>query len=298
MSDKLNLRQRRIAVMKAVDYVKRGTSDKGTGVNRDVVVSEVRAKLLEHGIDISTSQVGPGRYLETGKASSSGTPLCQYVAMYATTFVNADDPNDTLTIQHEGQGNDFGDKAPGKAATYAEKLNLVKGLMLETGIADESRNPGEGDDGATDISISEIKDELASIESIEALRKVVTELMAKAKKAGDSKLHEAIKTEGAVRAKQLGDELRQRPQAKAPADPPPVTENQDADPPPAAETPRKPAKSEKPKAPAKDEPKGDPPSAGYLAHVKSKLKVAGKDESTYDLSTVTSCAAALESLKA
>jgi hypothetical protein len=143
---KLNLRQRRIEVMKAVGYVRRGAAEKGTGVQRDVVVSEVRAKLLEHGVDLSTSQVGPGRYLENGKASSSGTPLCQYVAMYATTFVNVDDPSDTLTVQHEGQGNDFGDKAPGKAATYAEKLNLVKGLMLETGIAEESRNHGDGDD--------------------------------------------------------------------------------------------------------------------------------------------------------
>jgi hypothetical protein len=154
----LNLRQRRVAAMIEVGYVKRGAAQQGTGVQRDVVVSEVRAILLKHGIDISTSQVGPGRYIENASKSSSGTPLCIYVAMYATTFVNIDDPSDQLTIQHEGQGNDHGDKAPGKAATYAEKLNLVKGLMLETGIADEGRNPGDGDASTEDAAQSPSKD--------------------------------------------------------------------------------------------------------------------------------------------
>jgi len=297
MSDsKLNLRQRRVAAMLEIGYVKRGSADKGTGVLRDVVVSEVRPILLKHGIDFSTSQVGPGRYLETGKASASGTPLCQYVAMYATTFANIDDPTDILVVQHEGQGNDFGDKAPGKAATYGEKLNIVKGLMLETGIAEEGRNPGEGD---TTTRIGEIKDEIAAVTDIDALRKLVAARMAEAKKDGDSVLHEAIKTEGAVRAKALGDELRQRPQAKAPDATPPAAEPPASEPVPSTETPRKPARSEKPKAPAKEEPAGEPsppPMAGYLKHVQGKIKAAGKSEADFDLSTVAGCGDAMKAL--
>ncbi len=72
-----------------------------------------------------------------------------YKGKYATHFVNIDRPDEVITVENEGQGNDFGDKAPGKASTYAEKLNILKGLCLISGIQDEARNEGEGDGGTT-----------------------------------------------------------------------------------------------------------------------------------------------------
>jgi hypothetical protein len=154
---KLNLFQRIHKVMGEIGYVQKtvgaGAGASVKGVARDEVVAQIRQKLLDNGIIASTSQVGTGRNIETAAKSSSGTPLCIYVGLYSTTFINVDNPLEQLAVCHEGQGNDYGDKAPGKAATYAEKLNFVKGLMLETGIADEGRNPGEGDDsGAADNS--------------------------------------------------------------------------------------------------------------------------------------------------
>lgn len=151
MSDiKLNLFQRLHKVMNEIGYVQKtveaGAGRAVKGVARDEVVNQIRQKLLDNGVIASTSQVGTGRNIETAAKSSSGTPLCIYVGLYSTTFINVDNPLEQLAVCHEGQGNDYGDKAPGKAATYAEKLNFVKGLMLETGIADEARNPGEGDD--------------------------------------------------------------------------------------------------------------------------------------------------------
>ena len=147
---KLNIGQRLLLAMDAVKYVKKDVDVPGTGnkkgVARDAVIAACRQELLNVGVIAVTSQVGPGRYIETAQKSSTGTPLSKYVAMYITSFRNVDDKDDYIGIQHEAQGDDYGDKAPGKAATYAEKLNFVKGLMLETGIADEGRNKGEGDD--------------------------------------------------------------------------------------------------------------------------------------------------------
>lgn len=155
---KLNLFQRIHKVMAEVGYVQKtvgaGAGASVKGVARDEVVSQIRQKLLDNGVIASTSQVGLGRNIETTAKSSSGTPLCIYVGLYSTTFINVDNPLEQLSVCHEGQGNDYGDKAPGKAATYAEKLNFVKGLMLETGIADEARNPGEGDEAASPAKAS------------------------------------------------------------------------------------------------------------------------------------------------
>jgi hypothetical protein len=149
-----NIHQRLHAVMLECGYIKKDTGfsskpdDKG--VARDAVVAEVRPFLLKNGVIAYTTQTA-GEHRVTERKSSSGTPLSLYVGTYATHFVNIDDPKDEVVISHQAEGQDYGDKAPGKAATYAEKLNFVKGLCLETGIKDEGRNPGDGDDaGAND----------------------------------------------------------------------------------------------------------------------------------------------------
>lgn len=151
VTKKANIEQRLHAVMVAVEYVKRqNVPSSGTGVYRDVVVSEVRQHLLANGVTVRTSQIpGSGRYIEpSAKALEKNPNLMIYAGTYTTRFTNIDDKTDFVEVTHEAQANDFGDKAPGKASTYAEKLNIIKGLMLETGIADESRNPGEGDGAA------------------------------------------------------------------------------------------------------------------------------------------------------
>ncbi len=145
--NKLNIYQRLHAVMLAVEYIKRDAVPRsGTGVYRDKVVAEVRSALLQNGIVTSTSQIpGSGRFIEPSEAAlKANGNLMIYCGSYTTRFVNIDDPADFHEVTHEGQANDYGDKAPGKASTYAEKLNIIKGLMLETGIADEGRNAGEG----------------------------------------------------------------------------------------------------------------------------------------------------------
>lgn len=148
MAEQLNIYQKLARVAALVPYVKKDT-DSGTGgkgVARDLVVAKLRAYMVAEGIFTSTSQVGDGQYVQTGHKSSKGAEKITYIGRYRTSFINIDTPTDRHEVEHSGQGDDFGDKAPGKASTYAEKLNLIKAFMLETGIADEQRFPGDGDD--------------------------------------------------------------------------------------------------------------------------------------------------------
>jgi hypothetical protein len=127
---------------KEVKYVKRASVPKaGTGVLRDVVVAEVRPILLKHGIIAMTTQVGEGRVIATDQTSSGGTPKSIYLGRYQTSFICVADGS-TMSVVNEALGEDYGDKAPGKARTYAEKMNLIGGLLLETGINDEGRLAG------------------------------------------------------------------------------------------------------------------------------------------------------------
>ena len=68
-----------------------------------------------------------------------------YSGVYSVSFVNIDDGNDKVQIQLESHANDNGDKATGKALTYAVKNAILKVLSLETGENDESRNDTDFD---------------------------------------------------------------------------------------------------------------------------------------------------------
>jgi hypothetical protein len=57
----------------------------------------------------------------------------------ATAVVNIDDPTDRAVLPIEAHALDQGDKAPGKAMSYATKYAMLKLLSLETGEADEGR---------------------------------------------------------------------------------------------------------------------------------------------------------------
>lgn len=57
-------------------------------------------------------------------------------------FVNIEDKEDYIDITTYGDGIDSGDKAPGKAMTYADKYALLKAYKIETG-DDPDKDPSE-----------------------------------------------------------------------------------------------------------------------------------------------------------
>ena len=145
MSD-LNIYQRINNVMKEVDYVKKDKAVSGGGANykavtHDQAVSVIRKALVTHGIVVQPVQKS-GEFLQMRdlNAQPVAIEMGLYSGFYDVHFVNIDKPEDRTTISVEAHANDNGDKAPGKAMTYAVKTAILKQFTLETGEDDESRN--------------------------------------------------------------------------------------------------------------------------------------------------------------
>jgi len=144
MSD-LNIYQRINAVMKEVKYVQKDSSVSGMGggykaVSHDQVVSVIREALVNHGLMVFPEQV-EGSFLQMRDVNATPQPIKMglYSGTYKFTFVNVDSPDQTFTSTVQAHANDNGDKAPGKALSYAAKSVLLKVFCLETGENDESR---------------------------------------------------------------------------------------------------------------------------------------------------------------
>ena len=145
MSDTLNIYQRINEVMRKVSYIKKETSVNGGGasykaVTRDSVVAALREQIVQAGIVVETSQIsGEWTVLRDMNAQPQPVKMGLYKGFYEVRFINIDKPEDRAVMNIEAHANDNGDKAPGKAATYAEKTALLKQFLLETGLNDEER---------------------------------------------------------------------------------------------------------------------------------------------------------------
>lgn len=144
MSD-LNIYQRINAVMKKVEYVKKDSTVKvsATGgykaVSHDNVTALVRKHMVEQGIALTVNQTSA---VFDDREVIGNTPVKgrMYNGCYDICFVNIDKPSDKITISVNAQALDNGDKAPGKAMSYATKYAILKTFMIETGESDESRS--------------------------------------------------------------------------------------------------------------------------------------------------------------
>ena len=151
----MNIYQRINAVMKQVQYVQKDKNVTGGGVNykavtHDQVTSVARAALVEAGVVIYPSQL-EGGFLQMRDVNATPNPIKMglYSGKYEVNFVGIDE-GDKLTVVVEAHANDNGDKAPGKALTYATKAAILKVLCLETGEDEESRADMANTDIITD----------------------------------------------------------------------------------------------------------------------------------------------------
>lgn len=159
----MNIYQRINEVMKAVKYVQKDATVQGyKAVSHDQVVSVARAELVKAGVVIYPEQIGAGTVTK-----SEGSKMHLYSAFYQINFVNVDAPEDRIQVMIEAHAQDNGDKAPGKAVTYATKAAILKVLCLETGEGEESR--------VAEIDISEELSAIGKSESLDQLQKVFAE---------------------------------------------------------------------------------------------------------------------------
>jgi hypothetical protein len=131
----LNIYQRINAVMKDCDYIQKKGAAQGKGVKYDEVMAMIRNLLIKHGIVMVVRQSSMEQF-----SSIEGSKQKLYQGSYEMDLVNIDKPDEKVTHSAFAQGMDGGDKAPGKAHTYAVKLMLVKGFGIETGEDEESRS--------------------------------------------------------------------------------------------------------------------------------------------------------------
>jgi len=138
-----NVLQRINGVMGEINYIKKNrTVGKGNmsykATSHDDVTKATHPLMKKYGLVVIPMLVSD-EVVDTGTITSSGTPIIRYEAIYDIFFINKDDPNDKVFARVRAHANDQGDKAPGKALSYAVKNALLKVLMLETGEDDEER---------------------------------------------------------------------------------------------------------------------------------------------------------------
>lgn len=144
----MNIYQRVNEVRKAVAYLKKdaNVNNRYKAISHDFVTASVRANLIEQGILI-VPNVQSSEVVATDMKTKSGTPIIRYQARYEVRFVNCDEPTEFIPVEMDAHALDEGDKAPGKAVSYATKNAMLKLFSLETGEDDESRvRPGMAED--------------------------------------------------------------------------------------------------------------------------------------------------------
>lgn len=134
----MNIYQRVNEIRKKVSYAKKDKSVQGyKAVTHDAITALLRNHLIENGIVIVPRFIDSS--VEIVGQTKQQTPIIRYAARYDICFVNCDEPADRIIVQIEAHANDHGDKAPGKATSYATKYAMLKLFSIETGEDDEGR---------------------------------------------------------------------------------------------------------------------------------------------------------------
>ena len=141
-----------------------------------------------------------------GKISRTNTLYMRVQITYR--FVNIDNPEEFIDVVSYGDGLDTGDKAPGKAMTYADKYALLKAYKLSTGDdPDKDPSPENGYSKTTTKKITK-----ATARQVEVLSKVyVGDNLTKLLQANNI---EKLEDLSVTKASELIKKLNERNEAK------------------------------------------------------------------------------------
>lgn len=107
-------------------------------VSHDKITGYIRPLLVRAGVFHWVSCIEANDF-ETGLVTDKGRKVMQHRAVFLVTFENIYDATDKRELRVVSHADDYGDKAPGKALSYATKYALLKIAMIETGEEDEDR---------------------------------------------------------------------------------------------------------------------------------------------------------------
>ena len=194
----MNIYQRINAVRKAINYIQKdksvsaGPAGSYRAVTHDAVTGMIRQHLVEHGIIIAPTLID-----SVFHAKEEGAKQRLYSASYDVRFINMDAPDECVTIRIEAHALDNGDKAPGKAISYATKYAILKLFNIETGEDEESRYQRE------EFDVTPHLDKIAAADSLDSLKSEYVTAYTAAQNAGDKEASRTIMAAKDNRKKQL-----------------------------------------------------------------------------------------------
>lgn len=131
-----NLHQRLVSVMRSMGAVGKGGKtnygDRFEYHRIDDIDEKLRHALVEHGVVATIIEIRDRRLEHFDEMDKYGKPRTTWYAecLIQIELVNADDPKDRQCIVGWGQGLDYGDKATGKAISYAAKSAYLSAFHL------------------------------------------------------------------------------------------------------------------------------------------------------------------------
>jgi len=136
-----NIFQRINWIRAKISYVQKDAVVAGQykAVRHDAVTASLRPFLIQAGI-VTSQTLKASTVAVSGSTTQKDVPIIRYEAVYTITFNNSENNNgDKLAVDIESHALDQGDKAPGKAMSYAKKYAYLKVFDIETGEDEESR---------------------------------------------------------------------------------------------------------------------------------------------------------------
>lgn len=194
----MNIYQRINEVRKAINYIQKdksvsaGPAGSYRAVTHDAVTGMIRQHLVESGIIIAPTLID-----SVFHAKEEGAKQRLYSASYDVRFINMDAPDECVTIRIEAHALDNGDKAPGKAISYATKYAILKLFNIETGEDEESRYQRE------EFDVTPYLDKIAAADSLDSLKSEYVTAYTAAQNAGDKEASRTIMAAKDNRKKQL-----------------------------------------------------------------------------------------------
>lgn len=145
----MNIHQKLIEVRKSAPYLQK--ANKGAQysyVSSSQTLSALKAKMDELGLLLVPRVIGK-EVRENTNSKGAQVYFTELVMEY--TWINAEDPNETITCPWYGQGVDIaGEKGVGKALTYAEKYFMLKFFNIPTDKDDPDAHQKKQEDNGTD----------------------------------------------------------------------------------------------------------------------------------------------------
>jgi len=115
-----------------------------SAISHDNVLNSVNNLMMQHNVICYVDNVTDDTERTTWQEQYNGQPKQKFKTFtkvrISVTFVNADKPAELIKVLSIGHADDPGDKAAGKALSYAVKYAYLKLFGLSTGQNDEARH--------------------------------------------------------------------------------------------------------------------------------------------------------------